>query len=218
MSSNKKTIDKNFLIQFSSLLVLIVIALVILYDIPKNKKPYKSKFLISLYEIEGDINSLKIRKRVEKSEIILAEKEIVKKLKLIKVDMPKKRDKINNKIQPACESIIHIESAVTKKKNRFENSKKSYFTRYKKRFNKTYDYKLALKLSKLYFSKKRYKQSLKWSIIANELNDSDENSWIMFAKSKVKLGDKLSARSALVTYYKAYKSKKVKELLKGINS
>jgi len=86
-----------------------------------------------------------------------------------------------------------------------------------KKFKKTSDYKIALKLSRLYYASKNYKKALKWSMIANELNQKDDGSWLLFAKSKIKLGEKEIAKKALMTYNKEYYSKKVEQLLDRID-
>jgi len=95
--------------------------------------------------------------------------------------------------------------------------KKDKYFRLKDRFRKTNDYGIALKLSRLYYIKGDYKKSLKWAEIANELNKKDDGSWILFAKSKIKLGDNKSAKKALLTYNYVYKSKRVEKLLERIN-
>lgn len=204
MSSNKR-----FYIQFSSLLILIVISIVILYKIPTSEIKKDSSFLVALHDIEGNLDEIKFLKKVKKVEVVVVSEKVIKPVKEKVVLQKKKRSKLNSEIKPASESVININSSV---------AKSSKFSKIEKKFGKTHDFRLALKLSKLYFKKKRYKQSLKWSMIANELNDKDENSWIMFAKSKVKLGDKKSAKSALLTYNRVYKSKRVKRLLNGISS
>lgn len=92
------------------------------------------------------------------------------------------------------------------------------YTKLETKFKKSKDFKVALKLSRLYYTSKKYKKSLKWAKIANELNQKDDGSWILFAKTKIKMGQKDIAKKALITYSKAYDSKKVKELLHRISS
>ncbi len=55
-------------------------------------------------------------------------------------------------------------------------------------------------------------------MIANELNKKDDGSWILFAKAKLKLGDKKVAKMALKSYQKVYNSKRIKKLLNRISS
>ncbi len=86
----------------------------------------------------------------------------------------------------------------------------------KKRFYATHNIQLALKLSQKFYVAKKYKLALKWAMIANEINDKDEKSWILFAKSKVKLGKKEDALSALSEYLKHHKSANVKTLFDDI--
>jgi len=200
--------NRVFLIQFSSLLILIFIAMGVLYKLPSLEPKKDSSFLMTLQEIEGSLDEIEFAKKIKKSEVVLVTKKVVEPI-VVKVHQKVKRDKINKNIKPASENIININSTV---------AKSSQVKKIERKFNHTHDFRLALKLSKLYFLKKSYKQAVKWSMIANELNEKDENSWIMFAKSKMKLGDVLSAKSALRTYSKVYKSKKVRKLLNRMSS
>jgi len=88
----------------------------------------------------------------------------------------------------------------------------------KKRFYKTNDISYALLISKKFFKQKRYQKALKWSLIANEIDNANEDSWIMFAKSKIKLGKKEDAVGALSAYLKEHHSAKVKALLDDIEN
>ncbi|RUM67614.1 MAG: hypothetical protein DSZ06_00800 [Sulfurospirillum sp.] len=86
----------------------------------------------------------------------------------------------------------------------------------KKRFYKTHDILYALQVATKYFQKKDYKKALKWALIANEIDSTNDNSWILFAKSKVKLGQKDDAISALKAYLKEHHSINVKKVLDDI--
>ncbi len=88
----------------------------------------------------------------------------------------------------------------------------------KERFNETNKFIYAKLLSKEYYKRAKYKKALKWAIIANDLNSSDEESWILFAKSKVKLGKIDDAVNALSAYLKVNNSLRVKALLKKIKN
>ena len=52
--------------------------------------------------------------------------------------------------------------------------------------------------------------------IANNIDTENEKSWILFAKSKVKLGQKNDAILALKTYLKSNKSQSIQSLLNQI--
>ena len=80
-------------------------------------------------------------------------------------------------------------------------------------FRKRESYNLAIKISKIYLEKKDFKNSLKWSKIANKLDNEPEDSWILYAKSLYNLGDKDAAREILEVYLKFKYSKKIENLL-----
>lgn len=88
----------------------------------------------------------------------------------------------------------------------------------KERFEKSHNIIYALMLAEEYYLSKNYQDSNKWSIIANTIDADNEKSWILFAKSKLKLGHKQDAISALEAYLKNNKSKVVQNLLTQIMS
>jgi len=86
----------------------------------------------------------------------------------------------------------------------------------KEKFQKTHDLVFALMLCKNYYSQKNYRESLKWSIIANDVNSQSEQSWMWFAKSKYRLNKKKDAIKALKAFLQSNKSKSIRLLLKDI--
>ena len=86
----------------------------------------------------------------------------------------------------------------------------------KNKFQRTHDIDFALMLCENYYSKKMYRKSLKWSIIANDIDNQGERSWIWFAKSKYRLNERNDAIKALRAYLKSNDSKKIRLLLKDI--
>lgn len=88
----------------------------------------------------------------------------------------------------------------------------------KERFEKSHNIIFALMLAEEYYISKNYQDSNKWSIIANTIDADNEKSWILFAKSKLKLGQKQDAISALEAYLKNNKSKVAQNLLTQITS
>ncbi len=73
---------------------------------------------------------------------------------------------------------------------------------------------LALLIAKKYFVRGDYEKSLKWSIKANELDKENEESWILYAKSASRLGDKKRAMQALLIIIKKSNSEEAKRLLR----
>jgi len=84
------------------------------------------------------------------------------------------------------------------------------------KFEKTNDPKIAILISNFFYKEKKYKKSLKWSIIANGLNSENEESWILFAKAKVKLGKKEDAVKALKFFLSTKDSPLIRRLLDDI--
>ncbi len=86
----------------------------------------------------------------------------------------------------------------------------------KDKFEKTNNIIFALMLAEEYYLAQDYTQSNKWALIANQLDADNEKSWLWFAKSKVKLGQKEDAIVALKAYIKNNKSKTAQTLLNQI--
>jgi hypothetical protein len=196
--------DIRFVVTLTVIMIANIVALYVLNFVSFDKKENhdSDKFLSKLEDIDNNFDDIEFVKKVKPAKVVVVEKEVIKEVKV---------SNINKQIAPAKEEIIQIAPVNTQKKV-------DVFSKYIKKFKKTNDFKLALKLSRLYYTSKDYKKSLKWAMIANELNDKDDRSWILFAKTKIKLGDKSIAKKALITYNKTYHSKKVKELLKRIAS
>ena len=88
----------------------------------------------------------------------------------------------------------------------------------KERYNETGRAFYAILISKEYYKKRLYFKSLLWATTANSIDSSSEESWIMFAKNKVKLGKRGDAINALSAYLKVNNSKKIKILLTNIKN
>lgn len=68
------------------------------------------------------------------------------------------------------------------------------------RFEATRNIVFANIISEEYYDKKDYDNSLKWALIANDINSKDERSWVMFGKSKAKQGKDDEAIHALQVF------------------
>ena len=84
------------------------------------------------------------------------------------------------------------------------------------RFNQTRDPKLASYIAQSFYKKGNYKETVRWAILANSIDPSAEESWILFAKAKVKLGQREDAVKALRIYLNQYSSRKVKSYLQSL--
>lgn len=87
-----------------------------------------------------------------------------------------------------------------------------------RRFKKTNNPVLSLFLAKKYYEMKKYNQSYNYALITNQLDSSIEMSWIIFAKSLVKLGQKDMAINTLKSYIKNSNSQTAAALLDEIQS
>lgn len=88
----------------------------------------------------------------------------------------------------------------------------------KTKFDKNNSSDLAVLIAKKYYDIEDYKSSEKWALIANELNSDNEESWVIFAKSKYNLGQKYDAVKVLRIYNDKANSKEIEELIKHIES
>jgi len=86
------------------------------------------------------------------------------------------------------------------------------------RFKKNKNPALSLFIAKKYYKLGDYKQSYNYALLTNQINSGIEQSWIIFAKSLVKLGKKDKAIYTLEKYIKSSKSVNAKMLLDNIKS
>jgi predicted metalloprotease len=80
-------------------------------------------------------------------------------------------------------------------------------------FRERKSYNLALRIAKMYYIKKDYKSTLKWTKTANGIDREDAGSWILSAKTRYALGDKEGAKRVLKFYLNYKNSKEVSKLL-----
>ena len=87
-----------------------------------------------------------------------------------------------------------------------------------KRFYESHDIDDALFLAKSYYKNGNYEKSEYWALETNKLDESQEESLLIFVKSKVKLGHKNEALSILHAYLKESDSQEAKKLLYRIEN
>ena len=104
------------------------------------------------------------------------------------------------------------------KKMHFTSTSTNYIETMKQKFSQSKSPRDALLLSKTYYRNANYSEAEKWALSANKLDNSLEDSWLIFAKSKVKLGKKKEALKILVSYYKKSHSSKAKQLIGQIKT
>ena len=81
------------------------------------------------------------------------------------------------------------------------------------RFKSYQDPKDSLKLAKIYYKKGDYKKAESWAVSTNNIDGDIEESWLIFAKSRAKQGDRKDAIKVLQSYYDETNSAKAKDLL-----
>jgi hypothetical protein len=104
------------------------------------------------------------------------------------------------------------------KKIHFTSTSSNYIALMKQKFSKSKSPRDALLLAKAYYKKHQYSASEEWALSANKLDNSLEDSWLLFAKSKAKLGKKKEALTILVSYYKKSHSPKATSLIGQIKT
>jgi len=104
------------------------------------------------------------------------------------------------------------------KKINLNGTSANYIETMKKKFAMSKQPREALLLAKAFYSKKNYLKSEEWALRANKLNASLEESWYVFAKSKVKLGKRDEALKILISYYKQSHLPKAKALIMKIKT
>ena len=104
------------------------------------------------------------------------------------------------------------------KKINMTTSSLNYIETIRKKFIKTKKPREAMLLAKAYYAKKEYSKSEEWALRANKLNNKLDESWLLFAKSKVKLGKRNEALKILVSYYQKSHSPKAKLLIEKIKT
>jgi len=97
--------------------------------------------------------------------------------------------------------------------NIIESSSVSAYKDVERRFIESHDTDDSLFLAKSYYRKGNYKKSEFWSLQTNKVNSHIEESWMIFAQSKIKLGHINEAIQVLKSYVKHSNSQKAKELL-----
>ncbi len=97
--------------------------------------------------------------------------------------------------------------------NIIESSSVSAYKDVEKRFYESHDTDDSLFLAKSYFRKGKYKKAEYWALQTNKVNQHIEDSWLIYAKAKVKLGRKNEAIRVLTNYVKMSHSQRAKNLL-----
>ena len=110
----------------------------------------------------------------------------------------------------------HALDSTKKKKINLNGTSVNYIETMKEKFARTKKPREALLLAKAFYASANYEEAEHWALTANKLDSGLEESWFIFAKSKVKLGKKDEAISILASYYTKSHSLKAKALIEKI--
>lgn len=148
---------------------------------------------------------------VKENMIEMADK-VVKARDNILVDIPILEDTNEQPLEEEIEARkkIHLEI--------IDSTSISGYKDVEKRFFESHDIDDALFLAKSYYKNGNYKKAEFWALETNKLDDSQEESLLIFVKSKVKLGHKNEALSILTSYVKQSDSQEAKKLLYRIEN
>jgi len=125
-------------------------------------------------------------------------------------------------LSPLDEDEVFIEKEILKpiiKKKNVNIIKVSTNSAYKdveKRFRRSHNINDSIFLANMYYKKQNYKKAIYWSMQTNKLDKNIEESWLIFVKSKVRLGHKNEAIRVLKAYIKRSNSYEAKKLLKKL--
>jgi len=215
--------DKNFVKTFTMLMVLIIaVSLFLIYhsiyqvnDVDTLRQSIQKDMLklgvvekelngntISLEVLEDNFNEFSEQELLE----MAAQERILSKPVVVQHE---KEEKVKSASHPKIEITS---TPIMTKKSSSPRSLKSL----KKKFYATNNPKYALQIAQRFYNAQRYKEALKWSLIANEVDEQKPESWIMFAKTKMKMGKKQDAINVLNAYLKTYTSAKISRYLEKI--
>jgi len=109
---------------------------------------------------------------------------------------------------------IKKKSTLTITKNKDESDLKDVIRRFKQNKNPA----LSLFIAKRYYELEQYQNSYNYALMTNEIDKNIDDSWIIFAKSLVKLGQHELAVLTLKSYLKTTKSTQADILLRKIEA
>jgi len=115
------------------------------------------------------------------------------------------------------ETVPTAQPHVTKKM-KFQTTSENYLETMQKKFLKSKNARDAILISKAFYKKSNYSEAEQWALSANKLDKNLDESWLLFAKSKAKLGKKQEAINILASYYKKSHSAKARVLIGQIKT
>lgn len=136
----------------------------------------------------------------------------------LKLNLPTENENIQNEQHLPNEEVIELEPKAKPKIDIQISSENNEISMLKENFNKNKNPEIALKIARKCYQDKRYIDTIKWALSANNLDSSIEESWVMFAKAKYMLKQKDDALRALEEYNKNKNKPEINELINKIKS
>lgn len=136
----------------------------------------------------------------------------------LKLNLPTENENIQNEQHLPNEEVIELEPKAKPKIDIQISSENNEISMLKENFNKNKNPEIALKIARKCYQDKRYSDTIKWALSANNLDSSIEDSWVMFAKAKYMLKQKDDALRALEEFNKNKNKPEINELINKIKS
>ena len=136
----------------------------------------------------------------------------------LKLNLPTENENMQNEQHLPNEEIIELEPKAKPKIDIQISSENNEISILKENFNKNKNPEIALKIARKCYQDKRYSDTIKWALSANNLDSNIEESWVMFAKAKYMLKQKDDALRALEEYNKNKNKLEINELINKIKS
>jgi len=157
--------------------------------------------------IDDALDSLEVKENV-----IEMDGKVVKESNNLLVDIPILDDTNEASVEEGSEARKRIDLEI------IDSTNVSGYQDVEKRFFESHDIDDALFLARSYYKNGNYEKSQYWALETNKLDEDQEESLLIFVKSKVKLGHKNEALSILTSYVKQTDSKEGKKLLYRIEN
>lgn len=212
---------KSFIPHAVIAFIVFILFLFYLFSNPSQNKPKVEVKPITIQKVE--VNETKEEVVTTETKVPLEEKEVVQEeiQEAKRFVLNPSMDFLNN-IQKSKEKKrkSNTQAVFTPKQNIQISNKTSNndLDTIIKRFKANRDPNLGLFIAKKYYKKKDYTNAYNYSLLTNELDNSIEQSWIIFSKSLVRLHKKEQAISTLEQYISYSNSQNAKILLNKINT
>jgi len=141
-------------------------------------------------KVKDEIKNTLKKEKTEKKESLIKEKKVIKPI-IIKVEKKKSIDEEKILKKQSLKTLLMLE----KRKPTYETA---------------YD------LGKYYFDNRNFQLASKWATVASNREPKHAKAWILYAKSKIKLGQTGMAKKALKIYLLKYRSREVSNLLNSL--